>query len=52
MMKQHTAYLALAVHEQLHKLALEENRNMHDYLMEGLDRVFADRGLPILADLS
>lgn len=50
--KQHTAYLALAVHEQLRKLAFEENRKMHDYLIEGLDRVFADRGLPTAADLS
>jgi hypothetical protein len=49
--KQHTAYLALAVHEQLRKLAFEENRKMHDYLIEGLDRVFADRGLPTVADL-
>jgi hypothetical protein len=50
--KQHTAYLPLAVHEQLRKLAFEENRKMHDYLVEGLDRVFADRGLPALKDLS
>ena len=50
--KQHTAYLPLAVHEQLRKLAFEENRKMHDYLVEGLDRVFADRGLPPVGDLS
>jgi hypothetical protein len=50
--KQHTAYLSLAVHEQLRKLAFEENRKMHDYLVEGLDRVFADRGLPAVKDLS
>jgi hypothetical protein len=50
--KQHTAYLALAVHQQLRKLAFEENRKMHDYLIEGLDRVFADRGLPTVGDLS
>ena len=49
--KQHTAYLPLAVHEQLRKLAFEENRKMHDYLVEGLDRVFADRGLPAVKDL-
>jgi hypothetical protein len=49
--KQHTAYLPLAVHEQLRKLAFEENRKMHDYLMEGLDRVFADRGLPAVKDV-
>jgi hypothetical protein len=50
--KQHTAYLPIAVHEQLRKLAFEENRKMHDYLLEGLDRVFADRGLPAVADLT
>jgi hypothetical protein len=50
--KQHTAYLPLPVHEQLRKLAFEENRKMHDYLVEGLDRVFADRGLPAVKDLS
>jgi hypothetical protein len=49
--KQHTAYLPLAVHEQLRRLAFEENRKMHDYLMEGLDRVFADRGLPAVKDI-
>jgi hypothetical protein len=50
--KQHTAYLPLAVHEQLRKLAFEENSKMHDYLVEGLDRVFADRGLPTVKELS
>ena len=50
--KQHTAYLPLPVHEQLRKLAFEENRKIHDYLVEGLDRVFADRGLPAVGDLS
>jgi hypothetical protein len=50
--KQHTAYLPLAVHEQLRKLAFEENCKMHDYLVEGLDRVFADRGLPTVKELS
>ncbi len=25
---------------------------MHDYLMEGLDRVFQDRGLPSIAELA
>ena len=49
--KQHTAYLPLAVHEQLRRLAFEENRKMHDYLMEGLDRVFTDRGLPAVKDV-
>ena len=48
--KQHTAYLPVSVHEQLRKLAFEENRKIHDYLIEGLDRVFADRGLPAVKD--
>jgi hypothetical protein len=52
LVKQHTAYLPLAVHEQLRKLAFEENQKMHDYLMEGLDRVFANRGLPAVKDIS
>jgi hypothetical protein len=50
--KQHTAYLPIPVHEQLRRLAFEENRKMHDYLVEGLDRVFADRGLPAVKDLT
>lgn len=50
--KQHTAYLPLPVHEQPRKLAFEENRKMHDYLIDGLDRVFADRGLPADEDIS
>jgi hypothetical protein len=49
--KQHTAYLPLSVHEQLRKLAFEENRKIHDYLVEGLNRVFADRGLPPINEL-
>jgi hypothetical protein len=49
--KQHTAYLPHAVHEQLRKLAFEENRKIHDYIIEGLDRVFADRGLPPIKDV-
>ena len=50
--KQHTAYLPLSVHEQLRRLAFEENRKIHDYIIEGLDRVFADRGLPAIKDAS
>jgi hypothetical protein len=44
--------LPLAVHDQLRKLAFEENRKMHDYLIEGLNHVFADRGLPAIKDIS
>ena len=49
--KQQTAYLPEAVYEQLRRLAFEERRKMHDYLMEGLDLVFEKRGLPAIAEL-
>jgi hypothetical protein len=49
--KQPTVYLDEVVHEQLRKLGFEERRRMHSYLMEGLDRVFADRGLPSIKSL-
>lgn len=50
--KQQTVYLPLPVHEQLRHLAFEERAKMHDYLMEGLDLVFKNRGLPSIAELS
>jgi hypothetical protein len=50
--KQQTAYLPHPVYEQLRKLAFEERRKMHDYILEGLDRVFRDRGLPAIAELT
>lgn len=49
--KQQTAYLPDSVHEQLRRLAFEERAKMHDYLMEGLDLVFAKRGLPSIGEL-
>jgi hypothetical protein len=49
--KQQTAYLPLAVHEQLRRLAFEERGKMHDYLLEGLDLVFRKRGLPGVEEL-
>ena len=50
--KQQTAYLALPVYEQVRRLAFEENTKMHTLLMEGLDRVFKDRGLPSITELT
>ena len=50
--KQQTAYLPLPVYEQIRRLAFEENTKMHSLLMEGLDRVFKDRGLPSIAELT
>ncbi len=49
--KQQTVYLPEPVYEQLRRLAFEERVKMHALLMEGLDRVFRDRGLPGLGDL-
>ena len=46
-----TAYLPEFVHDQLRKLAFEERKKMHDYLMEGLDLVFQGRGLPSINEL-
>jgi hypothetical protein len=51
LVKQQTVYLPLPVYEQLRRLAFEERRRMHELLMEGLDRVFRDRGLPDRAEL-
>ena len=50
--KQQTAYLPVPVYEQIRRLAFEENTKMHSLLMEGLDRVFKDRGLPSIAELT
>lgn len=50
--KQQTVYLPLPVYEQLRRLAFEERCRMHQLLMEGLERVFRDRGLPGLAELT
>lgn len=50
--RQQTLYLAPAVHEQLRALAFHERTKMHRLVLEGLDRVFADRGLKSIADLS
>lgn len=47
-----TVYLPYAVHRQLRALAFEEERKMHDYLMEGLDLVFRTRGLESIAELT
>ena len=50
--KQQTAYLVLPVYEQVRRLAFEENTKMHTLLMEGLDWVFKERGLPSIAELT
>jgi hypothetical protein len=50
--KQQTVYLPVPVYEQLRRLAFDERIKMHSLLMEGLDRVFRDRGLPSLRELT
>lgn len=49
--KKQSVYLGEPVYEQLRKLAFDERRKMHDYLIEGLDSVFRKRGLPSIAEL-
>ena len=49
--KQQTVYLPLAVHEQLRRLAFDERAKMHDYLLEGLDLLFQQKGLPRIEEL-
>ncbi len=49
--KQQTVYLPIPVYEQLRRLAFDEREKMHTLIMEGLDRVFRDRGLRSVAEL-
>lgn len=46
--KQQTLYLPLSAHKRLKLLALEEEKKMHDLLLEGLDMLFVNRGLPTI----
>lgn len=50
--KQQAVYLQEPVYEQLRKLAFEERKKMHDYYLEGLERVFKNRGLKSIAELT
>jgi hypothetical protein len=52
LVKQQTAYLPVAVYRQLRELAFLEERKMHDYLLQGLDLVFQEKGLKSIADLT
>ena len=49
--KQQTVYLPIPVYEQLRRVAFDEREKMHTLIMEGLDRVFKDRGLRSIAEL-
>jgi hypothetical protein len=46
-----SVYAPLAAYEQLRQLAHDERGKMHDYLIEGLDLVFRQKGLPSIAEL-
>jgi hypothetical protein len=50
--KKPSVYLTAPVYEQLRTLAFEERRKMHDYLLDGLDLLFRQKGLPSIADLN
>ena len=50
--KQLTLYVPHPVYKHLRELAFHEEKRMHSLLMEGLDRVFADRGLPSIEQLT
>lgn len=50
--KQQTVYLPVAVYRQLRELAFVEERKMHDYLLQGLDLVFREKGLKSIAELT
>lgn len=49
--KQQALYLKHSVHRQLRVLAFEEEKKMHDLCLEALDLLFANRGLPSIAEL-
>ncbi len=49
--KQLAVHLDAPVYQQLRTIAFEEETKMHPLLLEGLDRVFANRGLPSIAEL-
>lgn len=49
--KQLAVLLDPPVYQQLRTIAFEEETKMHPLILEGLNRVFADRGLPSIEDL-
>ncbi len=50
--RQQTLYLHPAVWAQLRELAFAEEKKMHAIVLEGLDRVFRDRGMRSVAELT
>lgn len=50
--KQQTLYLPLPVYKQLRSVGYTEEVRMHALVMEGLDLLFAKRGLPSIENLT
>jgi len=51
-LRHHTFYLPKAVHDQVWRLALEEDTKPHDLFKEGLNLLFKSRGLRSWEDLA
>jgi len=50
--KKPSVYLTEPVYEQLRTLAFQERKKMHDLLLDGLDLVFRQKGLPSIDELN
>jgi hypothetical protein len=51
-LRHHTLYLPKAVHDQVWRLALEEDTKPHDLFKEGINLLFKSRGLRSWEDLA
>jgi len=49
--KQSTLYLTHPVRRQIGRLAADEDKKQHTLFLEAIDLLFADRGLPSIAEL-
>lgn len=50
-LKKPSLYLKPPVYQQLRRLAFEEEKKMHDLLMESIDLLFEHRGMPAIDEL-
>lgn len=48
----YTAYLPKRVYRQLKELAYTHDRKMHDFVLEGIDLVFREHGVPSIRELT
>jgi len=51
-LRHHTLYLPKAVHDQVWRLALEEDTKPHDLFKEGINLLFKSRGLRSWEDIA